>query len=182
MDLERSTSGKDTAARREQSAKHALDAFRERRRRRRAQDTYFGTVECLLDESRSDVEPSELERRRSSILEEAERSGMSASLAEMLYDVAWEEGLDPALALELVRTGLGVHPPEEGVSNAPDEPAVDKYLPAWMFPPTPTDSLLRERTLRVSFRKLRSLLEQNDDVEEAFRQFANEPDVGHFGY
>jgi hypothetical protein len=42
--------------------------------------------------------------------------------------------------------------------------------------------MLRERMLRVSFRRLRGLLEANDDVDQAFRLFANEPDVGHYGY
>ena len=107
---------------------------------------------------------------------------MPTKLAELLYDVAWEEGLDPAIGFELVRTGLGVAPPSDGVSTATDAPAVDKYLPAWMFPPTPPDALLRERMLRFSFRRLRHFLEETDDVDSAFRKFANEPDVGHYGY
>src|SRR5690606_38386749 len=37
----------DTAERREGSARHALHAFRERRRRRRAEDTYYGSVDAL---------------------------------------------------------------------------------------------------------------------------------------
>jgi hypothetical protein len=51
-----------------------------------------------------------------------------------------------------------------------------------MFPASPPDQLMRERALHVSFRRLRSLLERHHDVEEAFRRFANEPDVGHCGY
>lgn len=179
--MERPKERDDTLERREESARHALHAFRERRRRRRGEDTYFGSADCLLASTEQGVEGRELERRRSELMEEAREAGMSLELAELLYDVAWEEGLDPTLGYELVQTGLGVAPPPEGLSNAPDQPTVDKYLPPWMFPAEPTDRLLRERMLRVSFRRLRSLLEQ-DEVDEAFRRFAHEPDVGHYGY
>lgn len=174
-------SEEDSVQRREASARHALDAFRERRRRRRAEDTYFGSADVLLGQRSEPLEP-ELERRRSDLVEAAEAEGMSHELAELLYDVALEEGLDPALGFELVRTGLGVAPPPEGLSNASAAPVMDKYLPSWMFPPEPTDHLLRERMLHISFRRLRSLLEQHPDIDEAFRRFAHEPDVGHYGY
>jgi hypothetical protein len=180
--VDQKRSEEDTVERCELSAQRALHEFRERRRRRRAEDTYFGSADVLLPREDGSSPERELERRRSEIMEDAEKGGMPHELAELLYDVALEEGLDPALAFELVRTGLGVAPPPGGVSNAPEEPAVDKYLPPWMFPPEPTDHLLRERMLRTSFRRLRSLLEENPEIDEAFRRFANEPDVGHYGY
>lgn len=166
----------------EQTAQRVLQAYRERRRRRRADDTYFGALDCLLPRAEAGLAESERARRREEILEEADAAGMPRDLAERLYEVALEEGLDPALGFELVRCGLGVAPPPEGLSNAPQQPMVDRYLPEWMFPPVPPDELLRERMLRLSFRRLRALLEQHDDVDEAFRAFAREPDVGHFGY
>jgi len=172
----------DTVERCEASAQHALQAYRERRRRRRAADTYFGSAEVLVPRGAHAPAERELERRRSEILEDAEAEGMPRELSGLLYDVALEEGLDPSLAYELVRTGLGVAPPPEGLSNAAQEPASDPYLPPWMFPPEPTDQLLRERMLHTSFRRLRSLLEREENVDEAFRLFANEPDVGHHGY
>lgn len=172
----------DSLERREESARHALHAYRERRRRRRAEDTFFGSLDVLVGSVHEGLEEREIDRRRSELVEEAEERGMSRELAELLYDIALEEGLDPALAYELVCTGLGVAPPPEGVSNAPADPMVDKYLPSWMFPPEPTDKILRERMLRTSFRRLRSILQEVDDVDEAFRSFANEPDVGHYGY
>lgn len=180
--MERPIDREDTLEEREESARHALHAFRERRRRRRGDDTFFGSTECLLPTNPDEAVHRELERRRADLLEEAEGCGMSTELAELLYDIAREEGLDPVLAFELVRTGLGVAPPAEGISNAPDQPVVDKYLPAWMFPAEETDRLLRERMLRVSFRRLRSILEEEDDVDAAFRRFAADPDVGHHGY
>lgn len=166
----------------EVSAGHVLNSYRERRRRRRGEDTYFGSSECLVRPKPDTAAEADRERRRSEILEDAEQVGMPMDLAEKLYVISGEEGLDPELAFELVRSGLGVCPPEEGISNAPSEPTAEKYLPEWMFPPIATDDLLRERTLRVSFRRLRSLLERHPEVDDAFRAFAREPDVGYPGY
>ena len=125
----------------------------------------------------------ETAQRRTEVLDEAAAGGMPLSLAEQLYDVSREEGLDPALALELVRCGLGICPPDDGVSNAPSQPASDKYAPGWLLQPaSPPDDLLRERMLRLSFRRLRALLEQHPQPADAMRAFAREPDVGVFGY
>ena len=169
-------------AEREQSAERALAGYRERRRRRRADDTYFGSADCLLVQAESGAGDEELSRRRIDLLAEAAEAGMSDELAEMLYEVAREEGLDPTLAYELVRCGLGVCPPPDGVANAPAQPTSDKYFPGWLYPPMPTDAVLRERMLRLSFRRLRSLLEEHPAPDEAIRAFAREPDVGHLGY
>ena len=164
-------------------ASRALGAYRERRRQRRAEDTYFGSSACLLAGAEASLDTKEREHRRGEILDEATQSGMSPELAEQLYDVAREEGLDPALAYELVRCGIGVLPPAEGVSNAPSQPSSDPYAPEWLLDsPVPPDELLRERTLRFSFRRLRALLEEHEDVDQAFRAFAREPDVGLAGY
>lgn len=159
-----------------------LHAFREQRRRRRADDTYFGSSQVLLTGAELGLDSVQLERRRVDILEDAEQAGMPAELAELMYDVAREEGIDPALGLELVRSGLGVAPPDGGVATAPAAPATDKYLPGWMFGAIPPDRLLRERMLRVSFRRLRGLLEQHEALDAAFDAFAEEPDVGYYGY
>ena len=107
---------------------------------------------------------------------------MSPELAEMLYDVAREEGLDPVLAWDLVMSGLGVAPPPGGAGNQVDEPASDKYYPTWLLPASPPDAVLRERMLRFSFRRLRAMLERHPDPAEALRAYAREPDVGVFGF
>nr|MDQ3389309.1 hypothetical protein [Gemmatimonadota bacterium] len=161
-------------AQREQSLGSALAAYSERRRRRRAEDTYFGSADVLLEQVEEGMEERERAQRRIEVLREAEGEGMSRALAELVYDLSRGEGLDPVLGFELVRTGLGVLPPSGGVSNAPSHPATDKYLPEWLGPPTPTDDMLRERMLRLSFRRLRSLLETHHEVEEAFVAFARE--------
>jgi hypothetical protein len=170
----------EAMAEREQRAKHALHAYRERRRRRRAVDTWFGSAEGLLPDDGADA--AERARRRMDVIEEAQEEGMSPELAEMMYDVAAEEGLDPVLAYELVCSGLGVAPPAGGVANDSDQPTSDKYYPTWLLPATPTDDVLRERMLRLSFRRLRSLLERHTDPAEAFSHYAREPDVGVYGF
>ena len=169
---------------REQRAGHALGAYRERRRMRRGDDTWFGGGgEGLLETAEQGLDAEELSRRRIDVIQEAVDVGMSDELAEMLYDVAREEGLDPVLAFELVRAGLGVLPPRDGVENAPVFATSDKYRPEWLESPVDPDTQLRERTLRFSFRRLRALLEQHTgNAAEAFRAFAREPDVGPVGY
>jgi hypothetical protein len=167
---------------RQASARRVLHAYRERRRTRRGADTYFGSVEALLEHVEKGIDPEELEHRRDALLRDAEEAGMPPELAALLYDVAREEGLDPGLGFELVRSGLGVCPPEGGLSNAAGAPSTDKYLPTWIFPASPPDRVIRERTLHLSFRRLRAFLEEDHDIDGAFIRFASEPDVGHCGY
>jgi hypothetical protein len=168
---------------RELRADGALDAYRERRRNRRGEDTWFGDREGLLEGAEQGLNAEEISRRRIDVIQEAVGVGMADELAEMLYDVAREEGLDPVLAFELVRSGMGVLPPPDGVENAPQFATTDKYRPEWLESPVDPDTLLRERTLRLSFRRVRALLEQHTgDAAAAFRAFAREPDVGPVGY
>lgn len=180
--MEQTDEARPTPADREASASHALNEYRERRRRRRAEDTYFGSSDCMLSKTEREGGESDLTSRRVEIMEAAQQSGMPPELAELLYDVARDEGLDPALGYELVRCGLGVCPPDDGLSNAPTQPTTDKYRPEWLDPAVPPDTLLRERMLRLSFRRLLSLLERHPDADDAFRAFAREPDVGYLGY
>ncbi|HEX8907391.1 MAG TPA: hypothetical protein VF771_21240, partial [Longimicrobiaceae bacterium] len=91
------TTDERAMAEREERAQHALAAFRERRRRRRADDTWFGAAEGLLA-GQAELDAETLARRRMDVIAEAQAEGMSPELAEMMYDVAREEGLDPALA------------------------------------------------------------------------------------
>jgi hypothetical protein len=170
-------------AEREERAQRVLRAYRERRRARRGEDTWFGAAEGLLEDADHGLDAEGVSRRRMDVVEEALEAGVPEELAEMLYDVAVEEGLDPVLGHELVRSGLGILPPSDGVENAPAEPTTDKYRPEWLEPAVPPDDLLRERTLRVSFRRLRGLLERHaGDAPAAFAAFAREPDAGPVGY
>ena len=126
MPVEPPIESTDTLERREESARHVLHAFRERRRRRRGEDTYFGSAECFVDPGEHAPDSPDRERRRSEVMADAQAAGMSHDLAELMYDVAIEEGLDPGLGFELVRSGLSVCPPADGMSNASNAPATDK--------------------------------------------------------
>ena len=166
----------------ETHAGHVLEAYLERRRRRRADDTFFGSSSFLIGAA-DDSATHDGVRRRTELLGDARDAGMSPELADMMYDIAVEEGLDPMLAFELVRSGLGVAPPAEGLDNSPSQPTSDKYAPGWLMQaPEPTDTMLRERMLRLSFRRVRGLLETHPEPDDAFRAFAREPDVGAYGY
>lgn len=166
-----------------EAARRALSAYRERRRRRRDPATFYGALEGLLDvDLEARLQEAQRRRRREEVVGAAVADGVPRDLAELAYDVAREEGLDPALALELVRTGLGVVPPPEGLSTASRAPASDKYVPPWLWPAPDPEALLRERTLRLSFRRLRGLLERHRDAAAALEAFAEEPDVGFVGY
>ncbi len=157
---------------------HVLNAYRERRRHRRGEDTYFGSVDCIFTPADDPVRG----RRFNEIVEAGTEAGMPRELAEKLYVVAEEEGLDPDLGYALVESGLGVCPPAEGLTNTSESPTTDKYLPEWILPPIPPDDLLRERRLRMSFRRLRALLAEYPEVEGALHAFADEPDVDYCGY
>jgi hypothetical protein len=180
--MDQDGTGWDMEARAERAG-GALDAYRERRRNRRGDDTWFGGGEGLLEAAEQGLNAEEISRRRIDVIQEAVGVGMAPELAEMLYDVARDEGLDPVLAFEVVRSGMGVLPPPDGVENAPQFATTDKYRPEWLESPVDPDTMLRERTLRFSFRRVRALLEQHTgDAAEAFRAFAREPDVGPVGY
>ncbi len=121
-----------------------------------------------------------MDRRRASILAASADSGIAEDTAELMYDIALEEGLDPTLALQLITTGLAVEPPDE--ESVPDAPVVDRYLPTWLFPAGSREQLDTERLLRFSFRRLRGLVEAEGDVDAAFERFATEPDVRRHEY
>lgn len=168
-------------AERDERAGHVLHAYRERRRTRRGEDTWYGEGEGLAEAAEKGLSADQLGRRRMDVIQEAVDLEMPPELAEMMYDIARDEGLDPVLGFELVRAGMGVRPPAD-LDNAPGFETTDKYRPEWLAPPLDPDTLLRERTLRVSFRRLRGMLERHPDPADALRAFAREPDVGPVGY
>ena len=61
---------------REESAQRVLHAYRERRRRRRGEDTFYGSLDALLEAAEAGLGETELDRRRSELVEEAVKAGM----------------------------------------------------------------------------------------------------------
>lgn len=125
-------------------------------------------------------------RRREDLVEQAvERTRLTRAYAELIYDIAADEDLEPAFAFELVRSGVAVcEPPRGGVPprGTQVEGAPEWIAPAAVSEPLPTEELVRERRMRSSFRRLRGHLERCPTPEEAIDAFCGEPDVGDCGY
>lgn len=136
--------------------------------------------DCLLERLESTADDSARHRRRAELVGRAVmEQRMPHWLAEEIYDVAREEGLDPAFAFELVRCGVAVCGPEGETPDAPEQVQGD---PNWLAAAPPVPDAARERRLRTSFRRLRSLFDRSETAEEALIAFAREPDVGTCGY
>ena len=161
----------------------ALLAALARYRDRRALDggDERSAVECLIEGVTDAEEMAAHHRRRIELVERAvEEEGLDREMAEEVYDIAREEGLEPAFAFELVRCGVAVCEPEE--QEEPIATTSIKGQPEWLEAPVPTEEATRERRLRMSFRRLRHLLEERPTAEDALIAFAQEPDVRRCGY
>ena len=121
-------------------------------------------------------------RRREHLIEKALQAGISPEFADEIYDVAEEEKIDPAIAFEIVLSGRGVRELAEPVTETWEEVQVEAP-PAWITPeaPQPTDAA-RERRLRLTFRRVRSLLESESSTDAALHKFEQQPDVGPINY
>lgn len=119
------------------------------------------------------------EQRREHLIERAEERGLGRPEAEQAYDVALEVGLDPALGLAIVLEGVSVQPLE---SPPADVDAADPVEPEWVDTPPSPEQASRERRLRQTFRRVRSLLEREPDAGAAFRALADEPDMESHDY
>lgn len=120
-------------------------------------------------------------RRREELIEMAEEHlGMQRVDAERIYEIAREEHLEPALAFELVRSGLAV----SGLEVPDAEPIVDVGEPTWVEPvdAASAENVERERKLRASFRRLRGLTDRHPAAEKALEEYAAEPDVEPSGF
>ncbi len=136
---------------------------------------------CLLARAHELAALAGHERRRSELVERAVRAtGLDWGEAEAVYDLAREEGLDPALAFELLHCHVLVLGPEDvRPAESRDGTELEDRPPEWIAAaPPPAEEARRERRLRGSFRRLRRLLEERGTPEEALLAFVEEPDVG----
>lgn len=121
-------------------------------------------------------------RRREHLVDKALHAGLSQEFADQIYDVAEEEKIDPAIGFEVVLSGRGVRE----LAPPPDDAAFETQVeapPVWLEPDTPApDDAARERHLRRTFRRLRSLIESESSSDEALRKFDAQPDVGPLNY
>jgi hypothetical protein len=122
------------------------------------------------------------ERRHETLMERAEEWGVARVEAEGVYALAEEERLDPELGLLLLASGLGVRELDE-VALDPVERGQQQAPPQWVAgADLAPGEAQRERRLRLSFRRLRSLLGSSSSAAEAVERFLAEPDVVHGAY
>lgn len=135
---------------------------------------------CLLERARELESLQGHERRRAELVDRAVAgSKLSWADAERVFDLAQEEGLDPALAFELLHCGVLVRDPPVEPGRPEGETLLEATPPEWIQPTSTTapPDAPRERRLRASFRRLRRLLEERGAPEEALIAYAEEPDV-----
>ncbi|HEX6940595.1 MAG TPA: hypothetical protein VF158_14355 [Longimicrobiales bacterium] len=157
-----------------EAALEALERFR-----RRARDGGGNGVDCLIRRARVTEDEASRLRRRSELIDRAvEEDGVDPELAAEVYDLAREEGVEPAFAFELLRCGVAVRDMGE---EAPEATYTERGYPSWVEA-LPPEAARRERMLRTSFRRLRSHLERAPSPEAALIDFAREPDVGEVDY
>ncbi len=136
-------------------------------------------LKCLR--SRLDNLAQSSVRHMELITEVQSRSQVPLTVLERAYDIAQETGLEPALALEMVGCGVCVVELEEPLAVADETHSSNP--PDWVTPPLePNDVLILERRLRLTFRRLRTLLEQVGDLQGALNEFGRQPDVGPYDF
>lgn len=140
-------------------------------------------VNCLQERARVLAELPDRERRHLEVIESAQaRTGLPLTTLELAYELALEEGLDPALALEVLVCKIAVVELSEPVS----EEAHSLAPPEWVSPVVPVgvpeETVVLERHMRKTFRRLRHMLELHQELSAAVDAFGREPDVAAFDY
>jgi hypothetical protein len=120
-------------------------------------------------------------RRRIDLVERAVAAGHSIEFADLIYDVAEEEKVDPALAFELVLNGIGVRDLAPPADDQWAETQVEAP-PAWVTQPDAPAVAAPERHLRSTFRRLRAAFDAHDSPRAALEDFASQPDVAEMKY
>lgn len=135
-----------------------------------------------LVERASQIASEDSPRRRVELVERAVGEGHTVEFADMVYDLAEEESVDPAFAFELVLNGIGVRDLAEPNQDGWLETQVEA-APEWVTrEKLDSGDAARERHMRTTFRRLRRVFEEHATPEAALRAFAAEPDVGEIEY
>lgn len=118
------------------------------------------------------------EHRREVLIERAESRGLGRGDAELAYDLAVEEGLEPAYAMALVGQGISVR----NFGGRAGVEVSESEEPEWIDRPPTAREASRERRLRETFRRLRAFLESEATPRDAIACFAREPDLESYDY
>jgi hypothetical protein len=138
-------------------------------------------LRCLQERVLVLADMPERERRHAELMESLElRTALPRHTLELAYELALEEGIDPALALELLACKVAVIDLAEPV---PDDQSHSLAPPEWVVPVgLPNEALELEGRMRKTFRRLRTCLQQNAEIGQAIAAFASEPDVDSYDY
>jgi hypothetical protein len=136
----------------------------------------------LLVQRADQIAADDTPRRRVELVERAVAAGHTREYADLIYDLAEEEGVDPAFAFELVLLGIGVRELSPPNDDNWTESQVEAP-PAWVGEDEPApDAAARERHMRATFRRLRRMFEEHQAPTAALQAFAAEPDVDEVVY
>ncbi len=114
--------------------------------------------------------------RAEAVLAYSARYEVPANLAELIYDVALREGLDPDLGFRLVNVESGFKVSAKSRANAYGLAQVQLATARFYEADITTERLLEpERNLRIGFRYLRYLMDNYDDINLALLAYNRGP-------
>ncbi len=142
-----------------------------------AVQSQFRHLRVSLDITEGELEIARLQLQRAeAVLHYSTRYQIPADMAELVYDVALSEGIDPELAFRLVRLESAFEPRARSHANALGlaqvQPATARF-----YAPTITPEQLYdpETNLRIGLRYLRDLLEAYGDAKLALLAYNRGP-------
>lgn len=128
-------------------------------------------------ESAGELELARLRLARAeAVMAYSARYEIPANLAELIFDVASREGLDPELAFRLVKVESGFNVRAKSRANAYGLAQVQLATARFYQSDITLEQLLEpERNLRIGFRYLRYLMENYDDISLALLAYNRGP-------
>lgn len=137
---------------------------------------YLRARESMM-ESSGELELARLRLARAeAVLAYSARYEVPANLAELVYDVALREGLDPDLGFRLVKVESGFNVAAKSRANAYGLAQVQLATARFYESDITMERLLEpERNLRIGFRYLRYLMENYDDINLALLAYNRGP-------
>ncbi|MGH7476238.1 MAG: hypothetical protein ACRELD_08105 [Longimicrobiales bacterium] len=138
----------------------------------------LGARPCLRQRASVLARETPLPRRHNEIVPWAvDELGISGEFAVLAYDIARQEGLEPALLFELVRCGVAIRE-----ADTPDVPSLEPTPPEWLQRAPDPAAARREWRLRASARRLRALVEDRGSASAGLEAFASLDDVEEVAY
>jgi soluble lytic murein transglycosylase-like protein len=114
--------------------------------------------------------------RAEAVFAYSSRYEVPANLAELIYDVALREGLDPDLGFRLVNVESGFRVRAKSRANAYGLAQVQLATARFYEPDVTMELLLEPKTnLRIGFRYLRDLMDTYDDINLALLAYNRGP-------